>query len=238
MQTARRRWTTLAVAASAVAHAALLVIVLLQRPTLNIPVEPAGPPAAIIPLLLMPRTPAVLSGKGPKPAPIQLHRRPQRNLPAEPSVAPLIAPTPKPAETAPSPPPAGPAPKGPQALPPPADAVRSTLRAALGCNQPRIAGFGREERAGCLERLGRGAKDTAYLPPALAPGKAAALQEAGALKLARKAAAERGLTAPSPSPRAEPSDYSGEPDIASNAMPPASHPPSKRAAKVLAPLPP
>jgi len=237
MQTAGRRRTNWAIAASIAAHLGLLTAVLLQRPTLRIPAEPGGPPVAIIPLLIMPKTPAVLSGKGAKPAPIQLHRRPQRNLPRDIPVAPLVAPLAKPAEAArPEPAAAAPRTAAPASAAP--DAVRATLRATLGCNEARLAGLSREERAGCLERLGRGAGDVPYLPPSLAPGKAAALQAEGAQKMARKEAAERGFAAPSPSAKAEPQDYSGEPDVATNAMPAHSYPPSKRAAKVLGPLPP
>jgi hypothetical protein len=237
MQTARRRRTQWAIAASIVAHLGLLTAVLLQRPTLKIPVEPGGPPLAIIPLLIMPKTPAPLAGRGTRPAPIQLHRRPQRNLPAETPVAPLVVPTVKPAEAAP-PAQAPVAQKAPQTVQAPPDAVRATLRATLGCNEAKIAGLSREDRAGCLERFGRGSRDDAYLPPALAPGKRAVLEEAGAQKMARKNAAELGTPADSLSYKAQPQDYSGEPDVATNAMPAHSHPPSKRAAKVLGPLPP
>jgi len=237
MLTATRRRTNWAIAASIAAHLGLLTAVLLQRPTLKIPAEPGGPPVPIIPILIMPRTPAPLAGHGTRPAPIQLHRRPQRNLPTEVPVAPLVVPQVKPAESAPVAAAAGP-PKIAAPAPAPADAVRATLRATLGCTEARLAGLSREERAGCLERLGRGATEAPYLPPALAPGKAAALQAAGALKMARKEAAERGLAAASPSSKAEPQDYSGEPDVATNAMPAHTYSPSKRAAKVLGPLPP
>ena len=162
MQTAGRRRTNWAIAASIAAHLGLLTAVLLQRPTLKIPVEPGGPPVAIIPILIMPRTPAPLAGHGARPAPIQLHRRPQRNLPAETPVAPLVVPTAKPAEVA-TPAPAAASPRIAAPAPAPPEAVRATLRATLGCNEARLAGLSREERAGCLERLGRGAGDAPYL---------------------------------------------------------------------------
>ena len=77
----RTRWTF---AVSAVAHLrALAVIVMLQRPTLRLPTEASGPPEAIIPILILPRSPPPVAGRAVQPAPIQLHRRPQRNLPAE-----------------------------------------------------------------------------------------------------------------------------------------------------------
>ena len=235
MQTPRRRRSSWAVAASILAHLALLTAVVLQRPTLSIPAEPGGPPEAIIPVLILPRTPARETGAGVRPAPIQLHRRPQRNLPPAASIAPLVVPAARPAE--------GPAqvlsPPAPRAAPPPAppDAVRATLRASLGCSETRAGGGqSREDRAGCLERFGRGARDAAYLPPSLSPEKRALLDQAGAAKMAQKIAAES--AAPSARLKPEPPDYDGEPDMAANMLPPIEHAPSKRAARVLNRLPP
>jgi hypothetical protein len=117
--------------------------------------------------------------------------------------------------------------------------VRATLRTTLGCTEQRMAAMGREERAGCLERLGRGAQDAPYLAPPLSPEKRGLLEQAGAAKMAQKLAAERALPGAVPETgKAEPQDYSGEPDVATNAVPAHSHPPSKRAAKVLGRLPP
>jgi len=235
MQTGRRRRTSWAVAASVIAHLGVLTAALLQRPVLHIPVEPGGPPEAIIPVLILPRTPAPAAGRGAKPAPIQLHRRQLRNLPPPPSVAPLVVPIAKPAETvAPAPAPAvlRPAPEPA----PPSDAVRATLRTSLGCSETRMAGLTREDRAGCLERLGRGARDEAYLPPVLSAEKRAALDQAGGAKLAQKAAAER--AAPTARIAPEPADYDGEPYIGQSALGPMEHKPSKRAAPKLGPLPP
>lgn len=236
MQTALRRRRSWATAASVLAHLGVLTVTLLQHPTLTIPNEPGGPPVAIIPLLILPRTPAALAGHGRRPAPIQLHRRPQRNLPAEVPVAPAILPTPKPVDAlvnvqTPT------TPRPSQSAAAPSDAVRATLRTTLGCTEDRMMLMSRDDRAGCQERLGRGARDTPYLAPALSPDKRALLDEAGDAKMARKLAAERPLPGALPQTgRAEPQDYSGEPDVATNAVPAHSHPPSKRAARVLAPL--
>ena len=238
MQTAQRRRTTWPIAASVAAHLAVLTAALLQKPMLAIPAEPGGPPQAIIPLLILPRTPAALAGHGLRPAAMQLHRRPQRNLLAETPVAPLVAPTPKPAE-APAQAPGPATVKAPQLPPAPADAVRATLKTTLGCTEARMAAMSRDDRAGCLERLGRGAHDEPYFAPALSPEKHALLEEAGAAKMAQKLAAERPLPGATPQTgKAEPQDYSGEPDVATNTVPAHSHPPSKRAAKVLGRLPP
>jgi hypothetical protein len=236
MQTARRRRNSWAVAASILVHLGVIIAALVYRPTLNIPNEPGGPPEPIIPILLMPRTPTPLAGRHGPQAPIQLHRRTLRNMPAETPVAPVVIPTAKPAEA----PVQAPAPVAVKSQPPPApppDAVRSTLRATLGCTEARLPGMSRDDRAGCLERLGRGAHDAAYLPPALSPATRAALEEAGAAKLAQKNYAESAApTVHSRNP--DPQDYSSEPDVATNAMPAHAYPPSKRAARVLKPLPP
>ena len=97
MQTAKGRRRSWAIVASVLAHLGVLTAVLSQHPTLTIPVEPGGPPEAIIPLLILPRTPAPLASRGAKPAPIQLHRRAPRNQPMEPPVAPVVIPPPRPA---------------------------------------------------------------------------------------------------------------------------------------------
>jgi hypothetical protein len=232
MLTARRRRSTLAIAASVAAHLGVLIAVLLQHHTLVLPVERAGPPEPIIPMLILPRTPPAAAGPGAKPAPIQLHRRPQRDLPTDTPVAPLVVPAPKAAEPQPqAPAPAAPREPAPPAAPP--EAVRNVLRTTLGCADARLS---RDERAGCQERLGRGARDAPYFAPPLSAEKRAGLEQAGAAKLAARAAAERG--GPAPTTMVEPSSYDGDPDIAHNAIAAPAYPPSKRAARVLGRLPP
>ena len=178
MLTAMRRRSAWAVAASVLAHLGVLIAVLLQHPTLIIPVEPAGPPEAIIPVLILPRTPPPVAGRGAKPVPIQLHRRALRNQPAETPVAPLVLPATKPTET-PAPAPSPTATREAQPAPPPADSIRATLRASLGCNAPILS---REERTRCQERFGRGAHDEPYLVQPLSGAKQRLLDAAGARK--------------------------------------------------------
>jgi hypothetical protein len=234
MLTARRRLSSWAVAASIVAHLGVLTAVLLQHPTLTIPAEPGGPPEAIIPVLILPRTPPPVAGRGAKPAPIQLHRRLLRNQPAETPVAPVVIAPPKPSEAPPQSP--GPAaPREPVPPPPPSSAVRATLRTTLGCGDLRLA---RAERAGCLERLGRGAHDAPYIGQPLSGEKRAAFDQAGAAKLANRAALETPMARPGPP---QPSDYDGDPYVSgagATIFGPITHPPSKRAAPKLGPLPP
>jgi hypothetical protein len=233
----RRRQGAWAIAASILAHLGVLTAVLLQHPTLTIPAEPSGPPEAIIPILILPRTPPPPAGQGARPTPIQLHRRQLRNLPAETPVAPVVIAPPKPAEAPPQAP-GPPAPKEPPAPAPPSNAVRATLRTTLGCTDVKLPGLSREERTACLERLGRGARDAPYLAQPLSAEKRAALEEAGAAKLANRARLEAPMARPGPP---QPSDYDGDPyvtGVAANIFGPVTHPPSKRAAPKLGPLPP
>jgi hypothetical protein len=178
MLTAMRRRSAWAVAASVLAHLGVLIAVLLQHPTLTLPEEPAGPPEAIIPVLILPRTPPPFGARGAKPAPIQLHRRALRNQPAETTVAPLVLPAAKPSE-APTPAPSPTTTKETQPATPPADAIRATLRASLGCNASTLS---REERARCQERFGRGAHDEPYLAQPLSGAKQRLLDAAAARK--------------------------------------------------------
>jgi hypothetical protein len=219
-----------------IAHLGVLTAALLQRPSLVIPVESSGPPEAIIPVLILPRTPPSAAGGGARPAPIQLHRRLLRNLPGETPVRPLLLPAPKPVEApAQAAPSSAPVREAVPAPPPPAEAVRGTLRAMLGCSS---AALSRDERTRCQERLGRGAHDEPYLAQLLSKEKRAALDQAGAAKLADRMTLERTAPPLGPPP---PSDYSGDPYISGagqSMLGPVILPPSKRAAPKLAPLPP
>jgi hypothetical protein len=169
MQTARRRGTTWAVAASAIAHLVVLIVVVLQRPTLPLPpAEPAGPPEAIIPILLLPRAPPPAGG-APRPSELRLHRRPPRV-----AVGPLpVAPLPAASATAlatekPQAPAAGPA--SPVPAGPAGPDLRLALRhGAAGCADASAVGMSRAERERCEEQLGRGVASAPYMPAALAP---------------------------------------------------------------------
>jgi hypothetical protein len=241
MQTAKRRLTIGAVVISVAVHVVVLAILALHAPVLRVPLEPAGPPEAVIPVLMLPRTPPVASGSGVRPAPIQLHRRPQPNLPPALPVAPLVAPERRP----PEPPSAPPLPAAPIAPPTvTSENVRSALRTTFGCSDAQMMNLSPSERARCLESLGQGARDAPFLPPSLglSPGKRAAFDKAAAAKEAQKAAADRPAPAASATPAMpEASTYDGEPYIAgggTSAIGPVQHPPSKRAAQKLQPLPP
>jgi hypothetical protein len=240
MKTAARRRLMSAGVASIAVHVAVLAVLALQSPVLRAPLEPSGPPEAVIPVLIMPRTPPLVSGTGERPAPIQLHRRPQPNLPAALPVPPLVIPEPKAPEAAPPAPRAITAPIAPPTVA--AESVRSALRTTFGCSDAQMMNLSPTERARCLERLGQGAHETPYFAPALPAGKRAALEKAGDAKMAEKNAAGRPVSAPIGLPtRVEPQDYDGEPYITgsgASAIGQAQFPASKRAAKKLQPLPP
>ncbi len=229
----RTRWT---LAASVAAHLAVLTVVALQRPTLTVPVEASGPPEAIIPVLLMPRTPPPAAAQGgAKPSPVRLHQRTLRNLPPELPVRPLSLPAAKPAP-APAPSDTSVQAKAAPAPPsPPADAIRATLRTTLGCNS---AALSRDERVRCQEQLGRGAHDDPFLAAPISGDKRAAYDAAGAAKLAARSVLDHPIPPPGPP---LPTDYDGEPVVRNpleQLYGPMAHKPSKRAARVLNRLPP
>jgi hypothetical protein len=187
MLTAKRRQTTWAIAASTIAHLAVLVVVLLQRPTLPMPEQERGPPEAIIPILIMPRTPPPAAGRPAPPAPIRLHRRPQRFVPPEAPTAPIAPPTPEPAPAAPAPraPPTfhpAPQPEGPKGD------VRAALRhSEVGCANPTAVGLTQAERELCDEKFGKGAKTAAFPGLGLSPAKQAEFDSAAEHKEACRA---------------------------------------------------
>lgn len=180
MQTANRRRTTWAIAASLLAHAVVLTVAGLQAPTLFIPQEPAGPPEAVIPILLFPRTPPAAPGAQ-APSPIRLHQRALRVAPADLPVAPLPVPAAPPIPVAPPPP-------GPVVVAPsPAEAqqkvdVRAALQGLMGCRDPDAAGLTRDQRDKCRLRLAAGAKDAPFLGSGLSADKQQLLTAAGARK--------------------------------------------------------
>jgi len=184
MQTAKRRQTTWAVAVSVLAHLAVVAVLLLQKMTLVAPPGESGPPEAIIPILIMPKTPPPAAGRLAKPAPIRLHRRPQPFLPPDVPTAPIAPPEP------PTSAPAAPAaPRGPVALHPsplpegPKGDLRTALRAGTpGCANRDAVGLNRAEREFCDEKFGKGAKDAAFAGLGLGPDKQRLLDAAGARK--------------------------------------------------------
>lgn len=176
MRPAGRGRTYNAVAISIVAHVVLLAALALHVPKLRAPEIRSGPPEPIIPVLILPRVPPPEAG-GP-PAPIRLHRRPQRLLPSDLPVAPLIAPEPEPER--PSERPARPAET--VAPDPVARNARAALRGLVGCANP--ASLSREEREKCEEQLARGGRQAGFPGLGLdrekdsALGRAAARREA------------------------------------------------------------
>jgi hypothetical protein len=188
MQTARRRQTTWAIGASLIAHLAVGVFLLAQHPTLRMQESEQGPPQAIIPILLVPRTPPPTTGKVAPSQPIRLHRRPQPFVPPDVTPAPIAPPSPSAAATAPLSPKTVPAfhpapmPEGPKGD------VRTGLRqSAVGCANQQAVGLNRAERDLCDERLGKGAKDTAFAGLGLAPDKLKSFDAIAAKKEADKA---------------------------------------------------
>ena len=194
MQPAKRRRTTWAVAASLIAHVAVGVFLVAQHPTLQMRIGEQGPPQAIIPILLMPKTPPPSAGKVAPSQPIRLHRRPQPFVPPDVTPAPIAPPTPPAAAPAAPPPPKAvpalhpaPMPEGPKGE------VRTVLRqSAVGCANPNAVGLTRAERDLCDERMGKGAKDAAFTGLGLSAEKQRLLDAAGA----RKESNERYKSAP------------------------------------------
>jgi len=173
MPPAKRRRTTRAVAASTLAHAALLTLALLEHPTLTRPVEqPNGPPEAIIPVLLLPHAPRE-AGAAASADQVRLHRRGQRpddetSLPVTPLPV-ARAPERAPAEALPSPQSLAAAAEAPTATEPAPD-LRAALRhGAAGCANAAAVGMTRAERERCDDQLAAGAANAPVLGIALSP---------------------------------------------------------------------
>jgi len=174
MPTVNRRRTIRAAAlmVSATAHVTLLIALVLWKTVLIIPDEPAGPPEAIIPILLLPRTPPAVAG-GAQQGQLQLHRRAPRFAPVPPPAAPVTT-----AAALAAAPPAAPnaAPPWPTAESRPGLAPTADLRAALrhgavGC--ANRASLSRTERDLCDERFAKGVAAEAFIPAPLNPLKRA-----------------------------------------------------------------
>ena len=181
MARARRRRNVGIVAASLAVHVTLLTVLAIHAPRLRVPQETAGPPEAVIPVLIMPRTPPPTAAPGARPQPIRLHRRPQRFVPEETPVAPIVAPT----VEAKGPPPSAPGPRT-IIIPPPEDAVaanaRQALRSKLGCANANLLNLSRAEREKCEDQLAAGAKTADYLGTGVDADKAGGLAAAGRRK--------------------------------------------------------
>jgi hypothetical protein len=201
MRKARGGLYAAATALSLAVHAVVVTALWLHAPKLVRPHEDAGPPEPIIPILILPRTPPPAPGSGQKPQPIRLHRRQLHpELPPPPEVPALVAPEQPPsangaAETK--------APAEPHITvqPSPAGQLSAVLRSSpIGCANPAI--LTPEERDACLARLGRGAGEAPYLPPALDRGKQSALDAAAAARDRNVRLKEAAPTAAIPNPDA------------------------------------
>ena len=164
----------------------MLTAVALHAPVLKIPMEAAGPPEPIIPILIMPRLPPPVAGAA--PTPIRLHRRKQRfadDLP----IAPLVAPeAPKAATAAQAGPPPGPGP-----IPPRSNVQRALRMGTAGCANAGAVGLTRAEREHCDEVMGAGARTAGYLGPGLALDKQQGFDRAAAAQRAREGSIPAGV---------------------------------------------
>jgi hypothetical protein len=170
MQTATRRRTTWAIAASALAHIAVLIAAILYRATLPLPADGlAGPPEPIIPILLLPHTLPGSAAGAPQPSAVRLHRRPQRPDDSAPPIAPLpAAVATRPSERPPTTTGEGQASSTPAAALPGPD-LRLALRHGLAGCANAGASLTRAERERCNEQLGQGVASAPYLPAAIEP---------------------------------------------------------------------
>ena len=184
------------VAASVAVHAALLAAVAVQAPRLRMPAPELGPPEAVIPVLILPRTPPATAAPGAKPTPIRLHRRVQRFANEPLPVEPLVAPTKAGEEAAARPAPSS----GPRPVtgPSPEDAfaanARNALRSRLNCDDANLS---RAEREGCLERFGAASRSAPVLGLGIEGDKASDLARA-ALRKEQDYGYKRGILPPSP----------------------------------------
>ncbi|MBU1378463.1 MAG: hypothetical protein KKE02_23745 [Alphaproteobacteria bacterium] len=179
MPAAGRSRTYGIVAASMAAHGLLATLLVLNAPRLRVPEMQSGPPEAIIPILIMPRTPPPSAAPGAQPTQIRLHRRVTRFSDDQAQVTPLVAPAEdKPVERA------APA-SGPRVLTLPSqeDALaanaRNALRSRRNCDDPAMS---RIEREACQDRFFAGGRDAPPLGLGINRDKAEGLAAAGARK--------------------------------------------------------
>jgi hypothetical protein len=189
-------------------HAVLATLLVLNAPRLRIPEMRSGPPEAIIPVLIMPRTPPPAAQPGAAPTQIRLHRRATRFSDEPPPVAPLVAPVEaKPAERASQAP-------GPRVLvlPSQEDALaanaRNALRSRANCDSPNLS---RIEREACQDRLFGNGRDAPPMGLGIDGEKASGLAAAAARK-ERDYRYQRGVKPASPpTPGAGWDTYRGPP---------------------------
>ena len=132
--------------------------------------------------------------------------RPRRALrtPERSDVAPLVTPRAQaPANAAPSTSPWAVSPPQAGAAAPPPGLSGALRRGTAGCAHPDL--LSRDERAACLERLGRGARDAPFIPPPIAADKKREWDEAAARKRAKWKEREGAVSDPVPSGPSSPS---------------------------------
>ncbi|THD64151.1 hypothetical protein [Phenylobacterium sp.] len=166
MQTVARRRAAWTIAASVLAHLAVVAFALSQHVTLPPPRDDAGPPLAFIPVLILPRVQADAGGLV-RPGQIRLHRR-EPSIPQSLPLAPReAAETPAERLSAPSAASAAPAPSGADQGPPAPDLTAALRHGVLGC--ANAGALSREDRIRCEEQLGAGAANAPTLQLQLAP---------------------------------------------------------------------
>lgn len=127
-------------------------------PVIEVQIVPAYVPVA-------PPRPAPKRAAPSSPAPNTFSPRLSRRPADEAPIAPLMAP------------------QSPAAAPALEPGVRAALRGgALGCANPDALGLDSQARARCLERLGAGARETAFIPAPLSKQKQADFDSAAARK--------------------------------------------------------
>jgi hypothetical protein len=155
MRAAKRHRTIWPIAASALAHVAMLAVILVQSHALLMPADRSEADDTVIRVQLVPRPQSAAVRSPPAPGAIRARRPALQPSEAAPPIAPLSA---------------TPAPEGPN---PAGAAAGADLRAALrhglaGCANAG-AGLTRAERERCDERLGRNMAQAPFLGAPLEP---------------------------------------------------------------------
>lgn len=166
-----RRRLTVVLAASGVGHLAVLSLLALSRPA-QPPVE--APPVfevEVVPVFMPPRQDrATAPVRATAIRPLRPRRvlRPDEITPVAPLVTSSAA-----APTAPVGP--SPGPSSASSAGAPADLRNALRRGVVGC--ANLALLSKDERQGCLEKLGAGAKDAPFIPPPIARDKSRGFDE-------------------------------------------------------------
>lgn len=170
MSPTHRRRLTVVLAASGVGHLAVLSLLALTHSAQR-PVEvPPVFEVEVVPVFMPPRqnhATEPLRAVASRPLRPRRVLRPDETAQAAPLVTPSAA-----APTAPVGPPTVPSPSSAGA---PADLRNALRRGAVGC--ANLSLLSKDERQGCLEKLGAGAKDAPFIPPPIAGDKSRGFDE-------------------------------------------------------------